>query len=87
MKKIVFKLGIPLSRAEAGKILGGTGGQMCASNADCPMDSSCINGMCDGGEGEGYDTSKPSTAKNCWATNSEEACEKVGLSNACCWAA
>jgi len=50
MKKNVLELGIPLSREEAGKIVGGSGGQMCVTHADCPMGSSCDNGICAEGD-------------------------------------
>ena len=46
MKKNVFELGIPLSREEARKIVGGTNGQTCVTNADCPSGFSCDNSVC-----------------------------------------
>ena len=60
MKKNVLELGIPLSREEAGKIVGGSGGQMCVTHADCPMGSSCDNGICAEG-----DIACPPEAANC----------------------
>ena len=68
MKKM-FELGIPLSREEAGKIVGGAGGEMCATDADCPMDSSCDNGVCGNKE----------------LTVKEKACEGRDLCAPCQW--
>ena len=62
MKKDVLKLGIPLSREEAGKIVGGAGGEMCVTNADCPMGSSCVNGVC--GD-DGIENPCPIDSENC----------------------
>ena len=57
----MFELGIPLSREEAGKIVGGAGGEMCVTDADCPMGSSCDNGIC----GDKRDRGCPTDPESC----------------------